>query len=181
MRHGERAEAEALGYLRSLGYWAERGGQGIYSAHVREQLAGTRSPLRWWVDCACGVPGRPRSMRLVDVKSAMPWRVDQPDIAVEVAPLMLAISGMLPHPTMFMVGRSWAFATAVHAHIRLDTHGHCCREHLDLAAHARVDDVAGCLAVIEALPEKCRPTRGSGDPYVWVAASCLMPVPRVGP
>lgn len=179
MRVGLAAELRGLEYLRSLGYWAERGGQGIYSPRVRAQIQGTRSNLRWWVDSQCGIPGVPGSLRMVDVKTRMPYR-DGPDVSVEIAPLMLAISGVMSHPTMFMYEHAWAPATLVWEAILPTRRGHCCDEHHRWAVCAAPDDVATCLAVIRQLPEKCRQnrTRGTDDPYVWVDASCFQPIPR---
>jgi hypothetical protein len=174
---GETAELEGIDYLRALGYWAERGGQGIYSPLIRERLQGTRSTLRWWCDVQCGIPGR-HDLVHVDVKSRMPWR-NGPDVSIEISPLMLAISGVTGWPTMFMYGRNWAPATKVWESILPSHSGHCCDLHHSWARAASPDDANACLRVIQNLPEKCRPTRGSEDPYVWVNPSCFVPIPKV--
>lgn len=176
MAAGLAAENVGLAYLRSLGYWADSAGQGIYTPNLRESLRGTRSTLRWWVDTQCGIPGLPHSLRLVDHKSRMPWR-DGPDMSIEIAPLMLAISGRLDHPTMFMLGDRWAPASRVWEAILPVGRGHCCEIHHQWAVCAAPDDADICLQVIRDLPEKCRATRGSGDPYVWVDPSCTSPIP----
>jgi hypothetical protein len=173
---GAVAEDRGIALLRSRGYWVDRAGQGIYSPHLRDSLRGTRSVLRWWVDVQCGEPGIRNSLRLVDIKSRMPWR-DGPDISIEIAPLMLAISGVMSHPTMFMVDDQWAPASRAWEKILPPGRGHCCDIHHQMAVCAIPDDVEICLRVIRDLPEKCRPTRGCGDPYVWVDSTCLRPIP----
>lgn len=175
-RTGKAAEPVAMQHLTALGYWVEKTGQTVLPDRVRASLVRTRSAMRYWVDLYCGIPGIQQSTRLVDVKSTSVW-TRSATISIEISPLLLALSGVMGPPVYFMHKRQWTPAYQAWRWIRLWPDPHCCPDHFEALLHLDTDDPGACLAMFNELPEKCRSTRGSGDPYIVVDPQCMTVIP----